>query len=73
MVGIPKNFTEDIRSARSAKLTKLRYRLLADGTILDQNNNKVAGYITRKHELEEVWNMKGRERQNYLQKLCNAS
>lgn len=45
--------------------TKGRYRLLADGEIIDQETSKTCGFIWGV-ELEEVWGMRPLERQSWL-------
>ncbi len=50
----------------SIRTTKLRYRLLADGTILDQVTGKVAGYFTSQSDIQEAWGMNGPQRQKFI-------
>lgn len=55
------------RVSGGPKATTKRYRLYADGTIIDQEIGKPAGYIVK--DLDEVYRMRGRELQNYLKKF----
>lgn len=44
-----------------------RYRLYADGMIMDQKENKVAGFITSPTDLDEIWKIKSiKEQQERL-------
>lgn len=55
----------------SLRQTKIRYRLLADGTILDQENGKTAGYINSQSDVERLWSMNGRQRQKEIVKYLH--
>jgi len=46
------------------KLSAYKYRLYADGTIYDQELNRVVGLITK--DLDEVYALRGRALQKYL-------
>lgn len=50
----------------SSRSTVMRYRLLADGTIIDQETNKTVGYITSRIDLDEAWKMGGPARQKFI-------
>jgi hypothetical protein len=50
----------------SIRSTKLKYRLLADGTIIDQETNQTVGWITSRSDLDELWAMGGPQRQKYI-------
>lgn len=67
MIRMPKNFQEEHGSCNTGA-TKLRYRLYADGTIIDQETGKVAGYITDKFYLDYLWKLNGRSKQMELKK-----
>lgn len=56
----------------SLRQTKLQYRLLADGTILDQKTGKTAGYISGQSNLDELWSMNGRQRQKRIVQYLEA-
>lgn len=64
---IPKNY--QLEKGESIGSTKFRYRLLADGTIVDQEEkNRVVGFISNKAELDELWSKRG----SVLQKLLKT-
>lgn len=60
---IPKSF---VTVENTIKSTKMRYRLLADGTIIDQDSGKTAGWISSKSDLERAWAMGGNALQKFL-------
>lgn len=60
---IPKSF---VTVETSIKSTKLRYRLLADGTIIDQETGKTAGWISSKSDLDVAWRLGGNSLQKFL-------
>lgn len=35
-----------------------KYRLYADGMIMNQETNSIAGYITNRVDLDEIWSIK---------------
>ena len=52
--------------------TTQKYRLLADGTIIDQETWKACAYITGP-ELDEIWNLPSKERQVVLREKVAAN
>lgn len=64
---LPK-YTGSLRDGPRA--TKLRYRLYADGTIIDQHDhNKIVGYILDAEDLDRLWHLSGLLRQRELQSI----
>lgn len=67
---LPKNFVEE-KGSTAIGSTKLQYRLLADGSILDQHTSKVVAYISKSHEIEEAWKLRGTARQKYIREFVS--
>ncbi len=51
------------------KKRRIRYKLYADGTIIDQVTTKVAGYIHGSRLLNDVYMMRTFEQQKYLREF----
>ena len=51
--------------------SKQKYRLLADGTIIDQSTGKTCGYL-HGAELDEVWNLPAAAKQGVLRKKVES-
>lgn len=59
--------TLDIYAKTGKMVVNEVYRLYADGTIMDQETGKIAGYITKSEEIDEVFWMKSiKEQQQRL-------
>ena len=65
----PKNFVD---AGDGIRATRLRYRLLADGTIIDQHTGKTAGYISSPSALDELWNMRATSRQRAIREYLDV-
>lgn len=53
----------------STGATRLQYRLLADGTIIDQKTGKVVDYVTSQSDIERLWTMNNMQRQRILKEM----
>lgn len=51
----------------------LRYRLYADGTVVDQKLGKTVGYIDSRVDLDKAWKMHPRERQTFIKEYLSLS
>lgn len=47
---------------------KGRYRVFADGSIYDNEQNKVVGFIYKRDEIEEGFRMNGKALERFVQK-----
>lgn len=60
---VPKNYVP----IREKKITVMRYRLYADGTVIDQeNNNQIVGYILERHNLDTAYRLGGKRQQKFI-------
>lgn len=61
------SFSPGARKGLNTK--KGKYRLLADGTIYDQEINQSVGFVPTTPEIEEGWKLRGKPLQAFLMKF----
>lgn len=63
---IPKGFVP-INGEKTMGATKMRYRMLADGSILDQNQgNRFVGFVDSPTSRDDIWRARGNARQKMI-------
>lgn len=58
--------------SRTIGVTKSRYRMLADGTVIDQTTGKTVGYISSQSDIARIWSLGGMAKQKHIREILGV-